>query len=75
MKRGPAQVTHALGAAFTRTLNAVLWGDAEQSLSARTGYALYRGKRWAKVVAPLIDGLLFSRNHCTEQAREAGLIP
>lgn len=75
MKRGPVQIVSALGSAFTRTLNAVLWGDANQSLSARTGYALHRGKRWAKIVAPFIDGVLFSRNHCTEQAREAGLIP
>ena len=75
MRRGPTQILHALGSAATRLLNALLWGDAHQSFSARTGYALYRGKRWAKIVAPMIDALLFSKNHCTEQAREAGLIP
>jgi len=52
----------------------VLWGDAKQSFSARTGYALYRGKLWARIMAPVINLLLWSRNHCTEQAREAGLI-
>jgi hypothetical protein len=71
MKRGPWQIVVALDL----LLNAILGGSARQTLSARTGYALYRGKRWARVAAPIIDGLLFSRNHCTEQAREAGLIP
>lgn len=75
MKRGPVQIGRALGTAFTRILNAVLWGDAKQSFSARTGYALHRGKRWAKIMAPVINLLLWSRNHCSEQAREGGLIP
>lgn len=75
MKRGPVQIASALGSAFTRVLNTFLWGDAKQSFSARTGYALYRGKLWAKAMAPTINLLLWSRNHCTEQAREAGLVP
>lgn len=75
MKRGPTQIAHALGSASTRLLNAFAWGSARQSFSARTGYALYRGKRWAKVVAPVIDFVLRSHHHCVEQAKEAELVP
>ena len=75
MKRGPVQIAHAIGTAFTHVLNALLWGDAKVSFSARTGYAAYRGKVWGKVMAPVINLLLWSRNHCEEQARESGLIP
>lgn len=75
MKRGPTQIAHALGSASTRLLNAFAWGSAKQSFSARTGYALYRGKRWAKIVSPIINFILQSRDHCIEQAEEADLIP
>ncbi len=71
MKRGPAQI----GGAMTRLLNALTWGDGRTSFSARCGYALYRGKSWARLVVPVVDVLLQSRMHCVEQAQEAGLVP
>lgn len=61
-------------AGFSHFLNAVTGGDPRNSFSARMGMYASRGKGWAKVIAFLIDHLLFSRRHCIEHAREEGLI-
>lgn len=61
-------------AGVSHLLNALTGGDARHSLSARTGAALHRGEAWARVAAFIIDGLLFSRNHCLERAIEEELI-
>lgn len=47
--------------------NALFGGDPRMSISERTGLALMAGKRWAKIVAPLIDHF-FGKNHCREEA-------
>lgn len=62
-----------LGAALSHVLNALTGGSAMNSFSARTGAAAIRGAAWALVCERLINGLLFSRNHCREHAREEGL--
>lgn len=59
---------------LSHLLNALTGGKARNSFSARTGAALHRGSAWARVVAFIIDGLLFSRNHCLERATEEELI-
>lgn len=69
MKRGPLQVLIALD----ELLNALLWGDGHHTLSARIGQAQARGKRWAAVMIPLVDGLL-GKGHCQAQARLEGLL-
>jgi hypothetical protein len=61
-------------AALTRFLNALWGGDYRNSFSARVGAAAERGSPFAAVLGAVIDTLLFSRNHCREQAIEEGLI-
>ena len=61
-------------AALSHLLNAMTGGDPRNSLSARVGFEAHHCKRWAIRTARLIDGLLWSRNHCNEHAREEGLI-
>lgn len=62
-----------VGAGLSHLLNAIFRGSPSHSLSARVGAQVVKGKRWAKVVAWVIDHALFSRNHCIEHAREEGL--
>ena len=69
MNRGP----HQWLIAWDQVINAILQGDARHTISARTGYAVYRGKRWAKVVAPIIDAF-FGKGHCEAQAKVEGLL-
>lgn len=61
-------------AGVSHLLNAILGGLPKHSFSARVGAAEHRGRKWARVVASIIDAALFSFNHCEEQAREEGLI-
>lgn len=63
-----------VGAGLSHLLNALTGGGPVNSFSARVGKAQARGRRWAAVVAAIIDAALFSRNHCLEHAREEGLI-
>lgn len=63
-----------VGAGLSHLLNSVTGGDPRYSFSARVGRAQVQGKRWANVVAAVIDRLLFSRDHCLEHAYEEGLI-
>lgn len=70
MTRGPWQWLRALD----RFANALLGGDGSHTISARIGYAVARGKVWAKVAAPLVDAL-FGAGHCRASAVAEGLIP
>lgn len=67
---GGAQA-RALGIAvgFDEAGNALFGGDARQTISTRTGKALIRGKRWARIVAPLID-FFFGAGHCLAHAND-----
>ena len=47
--------------------NALFGGSRGETISARTGNALNAGKRWAKIVAPVID-LIFGAGHCLANA-------
>jgi hypothetical protein len=48
--------------------NALLGGNPRQTISERTGLALIEGKRWARIVAPVID-YFFGPDHCRQEAR------
>lgn len=65
---------HNVLAGASHWFNALMGGEPRYSFSARVGAAEHKGKRWAWVVASIIDAALFSNNHCEEQAREEGLI-
>jgi hypothetical protein len=69
MKRGPEQILIALD----ELANAFMFGDGRHTISARAGYALHRGKRWARVLVPVIDRF-FGKGHCVAQAIAEGLI-
>lgn len=47
--------------------NALFGGSRGETISTRTGNALIRGQRWAKVAAPVID-FLFGKGHCLANA-------
>lgn len=74
MKRGPIQWLQNVLLGVDMTGNAALDGDVRQTISARTGYAQYRGKAWAKVAGPIINALMFNRHHCINAAESEGLI-
>ena len=48
--------------------NTLLGGNPRQTISERTGLALLEGKRWARLVAPVID-YFFGKDHCRQEAR------
>jgi hypothetical protein len=73
MSRMLAYVLNVL-VGFSHLFNAFMGGLPKHSFSARVGKAEYEGKRWARVVASVIDGLAFDHDHCEEQARDEGLI-
>jgi len=50
--------------------NALFGGPPDQTISARTGNALIEGRRWAKIVAPVID-FFFGQGHCMANATES----
>lgn len=74
MKRGPLQYLQNLFIGADEEGNAVLAGDPRHTISARTGYAQYRGKAWAKVCGPVINALMGSSRHCIEAAVHEGLV-
>jgi hypothetical protein len=74
MDRGPLHYLRNLLIGADETGNAVLAGDPHHTISARTGYALVRGKRWAKVCAPIIEAV-FGEGHCIRSAIAEGLLP
>ncbi|WP_207000757.1 hypothetical protein [Trinickia mobilis] len=47
--------------------NALFGGARNETISTRTGNALIRGQRWARIVAPVID-LFFGKGHCLSSA-------
>ncbi len=47
--------------------NALFGGIPTMTISARTGLALREGKRWARIVAPVID-FFFGEGHCAGEA-------
>lgn len=73
MDRGPLSYLRNLLIGVDETGNAVLAGDPHHTISARTGYALSHGKTWAKVAAPVIDGI-FGEGHCLSSAVAEGLL-
>jgi len=61
-------------AGLSHLLNAVLGGDARHSFSARVGHLAAHDVTWAIRAELIVNAVLFSRDHCAEQAREEGLI-
>lgn len=61
-------------AGASHLLNAVTGGPAKHSFSAWSGFKASCGVGWRRIVCVIVNALLFSRNHCLEQAREEGLI-
>lgn len=55
---------------LTQFLNTILGGNPDQPFSGRTGIAYLRGKRWGKIVKPIIDKLFNiirgDKNHCID---------
>jgi hypothetical protein len=47
--------------------NALFGGSRGETISTRTGNALIQGKRWARIVAPVIDAV-FGAGHCLANA-------
>ena len=47
--------------------NALFGGSKGETISTRTGNGLIADKRWAKLVAPVIDAL-FGAGHCLSKA-------
>jgi len=58
----------SMAVAFDECGNALFGGDATETISRRTGLALLAGKRWAKIVAPVID-FIFGPGHCLANAQ------
>ena len=58
----------SMAVAFDECGNALFGGDPQETISRRTGLALIAGKRWAKVVAPMID-FIFGEGHCLANAQ------
>jgi hypothetical protein len=66
---GSARRSVNMAVALDQCANALLGGEPDMTISARTGLAAMAGKRWAELARPLIDGL-FGAGHCIEEARE-----
>lgn len=63
MKRGPLQIAIALD----QLANAILWGSARQTISARAWFAKQAGKTWGRIAVSLIDRM-FGSSHCQRSA-------
>jgi hypothetical protein len=44
---------------LTQSLNVFTGGNVDQTFSGRTGVAYLMGKRWAKIVMPIIDKVFY----------------
>lgn len=53
--------------AYDVLANTSLNGDRGETISSRVGHAYLTGRRYAKVLAPMIDSI-FGKNHCVEAA-------
>lgn len=51
------------GTAVSQFFNVLLNGGEDESISSRAWKARERGKRWGKVMVPIIDAL-FGKGHC-----------
>ena len=65
---GSVTRAQAMAVAFDEAGNALLGGDAQETISRRTGLAFIAGKRWARAAAPVID-YFFGAGHCAENAK------
>lgn len=66
---GSTTRAQSMAVALDECGNSLFGGDAQETISRRTGLALIAGKRWAKVVAPAID-FLFGKGHCLANATD-----
>lgn len=66
---GSTMRAQSMAVALDECGNSLFGGDAQETISRRTGLALIAGKRWAKVVAPMID-FLFGKGHCQANATD-----
>lgn len=57
----------SMAVAYDECGNALFGGERNETISARTGNALIEGKRWARVVSPIIDAM-FGAGHCQANA-------
>jgi len=57
----------SMAVAYDECGNALFGGARGETISTRTGNALIQGRRWAKIVAPIIDGI-FGPGHCLANA-------
>lgn len=65
---GSATRAQAMAVAIDECGNSLLGGNAQETISRRTGLAVIAGKRWALIAAPFID-LIFGPGHCAENAK------
>lgn len=49
--------------------NALFGGDPRMTISERTGLGVMQNKRWARIVALVID-YFFGANHCRDEANK-----
>lgn len=66
---GSTTRAQSMAVALDECGNSLFGGDAQETISRRTGLALIAGKRWAKIAAPLID-CVFGKGHCLANATE-----
>lgn len=65
---GSSTRARSMAVAFDECGNALLGGDARETISRRTGLAVIAGKQWAILAAPCID-YIFGAGHCAENAK------
>ncbi|MEO6920519.1 MAG: hypothetical protein ABI171_16175 [Collimonas sp.] len=70
---GSTTRAQSMAVALDECGNSLFGGDAQETISRRTGLALIAGKRWAKIVAPLID-CVFGQGHCLANATDKSTI-
>jgi len=66
---GSSDRAKSMALAYDQCGNALFGGDPKVTISERTGNALIAGKRWAKIVTPIID-FFFGEGHCLANATE-----
>jgi hypothetical protein len=57
----------SMAVAYDECGNALFGGARGETISTRTGNALVQGRRWANIVAPIIDAI-FGAGHCLANA-------
>ena len=61
-------------ASLSVVLNTITGGSYRNTFSARTGLASMQGAKWAKITETGINTILFSGNHCHNEAKNEGLL-